>query len=398
MSDNNAHIDPAFTDQSWSEMKKLLDREMPVRAVPFFWFRKRFLWLLLLLIPIGAAWGYYYFGQQQKSTPRPPEEIRQLPVPSPPAEPIASAEEPNCDEPVLRAEGRGQRATTNPQSPILPAEAKAEVRTNHQSPIISIPYLATRIFYPEFEMPDLAFRIPHPASPSTVQSPGKSNWATILEAGPFASAGFQFGGVSGGVRFQRSLGKSAWGIQTGVGYSYHARPFPAQRLRQNVELADLANQEEAILSPPNNQMDFDTTLSFYAASTDSIVSRLHFLDIPVVATFQVGKHWQFYAGGGAGLLLASQTEAGTDAGSGLLRLNTKNRFDVSSPIAGMGEAIVSPNVRVLNPFLEGGVTFFPVKRLGISAQVNVGLRDMLSNWPGDQYVNKVQLKLSYRIK
>lgn len=398
MSDKNNHIDPAFTDQSWLEMKKLLDREMPVRPVPFFWFQKRFLWFLLLLLPIGAAYGFYFFKQQEKPASRPPREIRQQSIPSPASEPVASSEE-FCDEPVLiRTGDKGPSVESNFRAEANKQEAVSVLGTvgSAKSAESSIPYLATRIPFVESGSPSLTSSSVIKVEPGT-RHPASNAWGTLLEAGAFASTGFQFGGVSGGVRFHRTFGQSAWGIQTGLGYSYYSRPFPAQRLQQNVGFSDLASQAEEIFTSPSNQMDIDTTVRFYAVSTDSIVSRLHFLDIPVVATYQAGKRWQFYAGGGISLLIASQTESGTDGGSGLLRLKT-SRYDATSPVTGMGEANVNPNVRVLNPFLEGGVTFFPTKRLGISAQVDAGLRDLLSNWPGDQYLNRAQVKISYWLK
>ncbi|MFZ2899923.1 MAG: hypothetical protein WA004_14950, partial [Saprospiraceae bacterium] len=95
MPDNYNHIDPEFLDHGWSEMKKLLDRDMPVRAIPF-WRRKGLLWLFLLLIPFSAALGYYHFFWK-KGDETPP---LQAPVPAPiPQKPVASLDEPeHCPE------------------------------------------------------------------------------------------------------------------------------------------------------------------------------------------------------------------------------------------------------------------------------------------------------------
>ncbi|MBK8491983.1 MAG: outer membrane beta-barrel protein [Saprospirales bacterium] len=389
MSDNFNHIDDAFTDYSWSEMKKLLDREIPVRVIPFFWFRKKGLWLLLLLIPIGAAWGFHYFGMPREAA-NPPVEVQPMPVPSPAVQPVASLEpEEKCDEPT-------RNLVPGSSNPVAHSTHKSFIQEeNPIAPIVSstsadIRHLSTPAYYPvSSNHPTLESSPPIQVSQPV---PAKKKWAIGLETGPFASAGFRFGGASGGVRIQRSFGQSAWGMQTGIGYSNYSRPFAALLLRERVELTDLANQTESLVDPPS--FDVNSSVEAYASSTDSIVSRLHFLDIPLVATYQAGKRWQLYAGGGISFLLASQTESGTDGGSGLLRLKTEFGAD-NAPVTGLPASTLSPNVKVLNPYLEGGVTFFPTKRIGISAQVDAGLRDLLSNWPGDQYINKAQLKVSY---
>ncbi|MBK7337759.1 MAG: hypothetical protein IPJ00_17070 [Saprospirales bacterium] len=102
MPDKFYNTDDSFTDRGWSEMKKLLDRELPVRPLPFFRRRKGLFWLFLLLIPFGAAWGYFYWensGAVQLPQSSFPEQ-RQQAIPSPTAKPIAAAsgETEKCDE------------------------------------------------------------------------------------------------------------------------------------------------------------------------------------------------------------------------------------------------------------------------------------------------------------
>jgi len=421
MPDKPTHIDETFTDQSWSEMKKMLDKELPVRPAFFFWFRKRFLGLLLLLIPLAAAWGLYQYGLWTQTQNHPIEEIQEETQPaSVPASPIASQQSAvGSRQSAVGSEQSPESRILNPASRIPHPESRIP-NPEPQIPNPESPYqsfsevqsLASRILYPVSSAAAFAkVDISHLASLNLDQSIQNEEaqtselieinrlestpkpWTFGLEAGVFSDAGLNSRGLSCGVRINRALGESAWGLQSGLVYARYVRPFEAQLMRGNVALDDLENQAEPLFDTLG-QESVDISVERVAISTDSLVSRLHYLDIPLVVSYQAGPRWQLTAGGGMGILLTSQTDTGTYGKSGLLKWNAES-FDASPISGGTESSYINPKVHLFNPYLEAGVTYFPTKRLGLSWQFNVGMRDLLSNWPGSQRLNKVQLKASY---
>ncbi len=397
MPDKFYNTDDSFTDQGWSEMKKLLDRELPVRPVPFFRRRKGLLWLFLLLIPFGAAWGYFYWensGAVQLPQSSFPEQRQQV-IPSPTAKPIAaaSAETEKCDEaPLVFSPVQKQKQKQTFIANNMGDQPLAYVGQTAEIPVQAIlesglSPLAVLSFQPGSRKIQPVFRSIEVHKPSPAV---KALWNMGLEAGPLAFDGFQTRGVSGAVVVNRALGQSRWGLQAGLGYSYISRPFPSQTLSRNTTQEEIENLADSLPGPGN--FVTGTSLEAYASSTDSTISRLHYLDLPLAVTYRPGKRWQLRAGGGVSLLLASQTELGSSAGYGVLKIGEAE--DLNAPVTGSSNSIPQ-DVGVLNPFAEAGVTFFPLPRLGLGAQASFGLRDVLANWPKDQFVNKAQLKVSY---
>lgn len=409
MPDNYNHIDPEFTDHGWSEMKKLLDRDMPVRAVPF-WRRKGLLWLFLLLIPFSAALGFYHF-LWKKGTEMPPA---QAPVPAPiPQKPVASLDNPeDCPEtPALPATSTARtsniasaRSFSQPQTqsasvsstpetvtPITRITTAGSSEINHT--ITALAFLPPITQSPITQSP---FTL-HP-SPYTLHPTPTANYPSLtLESGPFATAGLRSAGFSAGLAISHSFGNSGWGIQGGLGYSYFNDPFPAAALTQNNRAEDFENLE---VGPGNMVVNLDSAASLeaFASSADSSVSRLHYLDIPVVATRKLGQRWQLQAGAGLGLLLASRTETGSDAGYGLISSKTAAMFDgqATGGFSGPEAAAVLSRLRVANPLLLAGVSYFPHPKWSVGLQINAALMDAMPDWPGRQFLNKAQLKLGYR--
>lgn len=393
MPDKFYNTDDSFTDRGWSEMKKLLDRELPVRPLPFFRRRKGLFWLFLMLIPLGAAWGYFYWERSGSTLLKSSFPEQQTPIPLPAAKPIAStsAETEKCDEaPLIFSPVQKQRQAFTPKNidnqPLAYVGQMAEIPVQRilESELSSLAVLAFEPGPREFQ-PVLNSIEVHKPSPAL-----KTHWNVGLEAGPLAFDDFQTQGVSGAVVVNRALGQSRWGLQAGLGYSYISRPFPSQTLSRNTTQEEIENLADSLPGPGN--FVTGTSLEAYASSTDSTISRLHYLDLPLALTYRPGKRWQFRAGGGVSLLLASQTVLGSNAGSGVLK--TVLAVDVNLPITGAPNSIPQ-EVRLLTPFAEAGVTFFPLPRLGVGAQLNLGLQDVLANWPGGQFINKAQFKVSY---
>ncbi len=71
MDKDNVHIDNEFTDHSWNEMSKLLDREMPVKKR-----KKRLIWIWFLGIGLLALIGLTTYFQQDT-----PSILKSLPIP-----------------------------------------------------------------------------------------------------------------------------------------------------------------------------------------------------------------------------------------------------------------------------------------------------------------------------
>jgi hypothetical protein len=409
MPDNYNHIDPEFLDHGWSEMKKLLDRDMPVRAVPF-WRRKGLLWLFLLLIPFSAALGFYHFVWK-KGTETPP---LQAPVPAPiPQKPVASLDDPeNC-----------------PETNVLPATPTAEALNIIAANVLSQPQADLASYTPETVTPitrittaesseinhtitALAFLPPlhspltthhspftlHPSLITTHHSPITNPPPSLtLESGPFSTASLRSAGFSAALAVSHAFGKSGWGIQGGLGYSYFNNPFPVAALTHNNKAEDFQELEVGLGNTPVN---FDTagSIEAFASSADSTVSHLHYLDIPVVATRKLGSRWQLQAGASLGLLLASRTETGSDAGYGLVSGNVQRAYD-DQTTGGFSEAEAAAalsRLRLANPSFQAGIAYFPHPRWSVGLQINAALLDAMPDWPGRQFLNKAQIKLGYR--
>jgi hypothetical protein len=361
---------------------------MPVRAVPF-WRRKGLLWLFLLLIPFSAALGFYHFlSKKGTETPQ-----LQAPVPAPiPQKPVASLDDPeHC-----------------PETNVLPATPTAEAPHITAALTISPTQFVSVSSTPETVTPitritttesseinhALAFL---PPIPHSLSSPSTRHTSLILESGPFATAGLRSAGFSGGLLLAHAFGKSGWGVQGGLGYSYYNNPFSVAALTQNNRVEDF---QELEIGTGNTPVNFDTagSLEAFASSADSTVARLHYLDIPVVATKKLGRRWQLQAGASLGLLLASRTETGTDAGYGLISARTAAMSDdlTTGGFSGAEAAAALSRLRVANPSLQAGVAFFPHPKWSIGLQINAALLDAMPDWPGRQSLNKAQLKLGYR--
>jgi hypothetical protein len=410
MPDRYDHIDKAFSDQAWSEMQRLLDREMPVRPAPFFWLRKRLLWLLLLLIPIGAAWGYYQFRQTHAAEEAPA--IRpETPAPAPVSKPIAEA------LPAAAAEGE---EVLPPDPVVLQAYTSAAAPLNREvsemwEPAETLPSglseagikpldrLTSPAQFARAKQPALQGSQPAPVEVLKKRDENHA-WSLSLEAGGMAHAGFESPGLTAGLRLGRQLGQSAWGLQTGLGYAWYVNPFTESLLTANLRGMDAAALEAGFFNEvdPNN-MGQEPTVSVdrLAASTDSVVSRLHFLEIPLSLTRQVGKRWQLHAGGGLALLAAARTETGASNGFGLFsgmgRTDQTSEFEDLTP-QGSSAGFRLDEFATAYPFLEAGVAFRPLPRLSLSGQWHSGLSDMLPQWPGTQSMSSFRIKVSYCLR
>jgi len=394
MPDKLYNIDKSFTDRGWSEMKKLLDREMPVPPVPFFRRRKNLLWLLLLLVPLGLAWGYFQWNPG-KTVPVPEKPSNNIPSPT--------------VSPVVVTEPAVQNAETAISGPVTdasasePAPAPIAVAEISEPPagIVklapAVPALRTLPLRPDarqYRVTTVAISLPVKVQKNEIPS---GEWGFGMEAGPLASADFNSYGMTTSLVAGKNFGKSRWGFQSGLGYARLSSPFPSQTLSQNLEVADF---EDVPFDPTTNILiGSESDIRAVASSTDSAVSRLHYLEIPLSLTFQSGKRWQFQAGPGFDLLLVVQNEEGRNSGEGLIKSGAFELDSANNPI--YGAASPSPfirDMRMLHPFIGTGLTFYPVPRLGIGASFNFGLVDLLPRWPGNQYVNKAQVKVSYWIR
>lgn len=400
MPDKFNHTDPAFTDHSWSEMKKLLDREMPVRPLPF-WRRKGLLWLLLLLIPFGVVLGYYHW-ESRKAEPQPPvlTPVAQKPVANAPASI-------KCGDVAMEMPAVATENLAGNKSPVrvISQKTEAQVVVVEEQQAIAIPP-AQAAFFPVTEFIPTSLFSPQHASGLTLRAPSPFASRTpdirlqaphfILEAGPFAASGFRSAGGSAALVAGKSFGQSAWGIQTGLGYSFYENPFPARSLTQGVRGGDFSDLPEESLGTDPMQFDTNAAIEAFASSADSTISRLHYLDIPVLVTYQAGQRWQFQAGASMSLLLASRTETGEDAGFGLLGAARLDAFD-SAPISNTAEAAAAlSELRIINPSLQLGLAYFPAPKWTVGLQANFGLRDLMSEWPGSQRLDKVQVKVGWR--
>ena len=412
MQDRYDHIDKAFADQAWTEMERLLDREMPVRPAPFFLLRKRLLWLLLLLIPLGAAWGYYQFRQTHHAEEQTPAARPDSPAPAPVFKPIADAlpgvaaekeEILPSEPPVSKGAFRAAVPASKEVSAIPEQPAEALPAALSKAGLKPLDKLATQAQYAQADRPVLQGS--QPALVEVVKKRVENRaWRLSLEAGGMAHAGFESPGLVAGVRLGRQLGQSAWGLQTGLGYAWYVNPFTENLLTANLRGMDAAQLSEGFsneVDPNNMGQGPAVTVDRLAASTDSVVSRLHFLEIPLSLTRQLGKRWQLHAGGGLALLAAARTENGASAGFGLF--SGGSRADQAFEFEDLTPQESAPGFRLHDfatayPFLEAGVAFRPLPRLSLSAQWHSGLADMLPQWPGTQSMSSFRIKVSYILR
>jgi hypothetical protein len=379
MPDKPYHIDNSLADRGWSEMAKLLDREMPVPPVPFYLRFKGLLWLLLLLIPLGAAWGYYHF----KPAPQEPAPVNNA-AKTPPVVAYAGTEAEKEDCPDIAA------PLANPAKALALARIQAPSEAPKQSQeAVAVPvaerqasvsfaaapgldFLETSL-RPIQRSHTLATAAAELLQPSIAIAPRRPVRFGV-EAGAFASSGFRSAGFSAGLLAAYSFDEK-WGVQAGLGYAHFSQPFPARSLSQNARLSDFSESG----SFGNNATIDQSAVESLAKSADSTVSNLQFIDLSLSATYQAAKNWRLHAGGGAAFGISGNATA-ADA-----------EF---TPVSSIDPGYFAQTPRMY-PFLEAGLTWMPRPRLGVSAQGQLGLRDMLPQWPDVQRLHRVGVKLGY---
>ena len=300
--------DDQYRDYAWEEMKKLLDKEMPIRAIPW-WKRYRLLLLLLLLIPISGVafwWMQQPVKTESKELPKEPtsletvvataEVIGGIPEESlPVAEPEPDLEfQPDTQGITFSNEERESNKLSLPQANQEPLNAVQPLSLETTEPIIEgpvrpgeLPIRDDRITTTlETVVSPVAMK--QPEVPSLAEMPGTKLRQLVfgisgegrISSFPELSGGFFVEDQIGGSRFSWRLGLQA-GVQTSI---------------QTFGFANQANMDDALEAQDTTGIHSDPNTDLHEVSLSS--GNVYYLDLrmPIECSYRISPAFSLQAG------------------------------------------------------------------------------------------------------
>ena len=408
-------IDKAFTDKAWSEMKTLLDLEMPVtnnRKKPLFWW-----WLsgaLLAGFIIGGV-AVWHVGSGIPHKAFFPS-VNEVEGNEPGAGPVASvgrdtgqtsghdfAEgKSKKSSPEKASVALQQRRGQNLLPPLtqpaassdLPAGPTVQAVTN-SAKADSQPHANRR----PFSLPLLERSTTNSILSESGTSPGIRTF-TSLAAGKIKS--FYFAaqqsttaagvGIATGIQRQFPLGNSRWSLNIGAGYAYLQRPLYVLQIDT--------------LNPANGLVAVRTAYSFEPLNADFTVANaaistrrkqdlaMHYLEVPLTVSRACGSRWGLAAGLRPSFLLAAAPGL---ASGGLFRSTQKGMLESNLDTQGQSETPNQVPVSIFDLKLLGAVyyRFSPAWKLALSYEQ--GTVDVLQRNTSGEYNNMLRLGLHYNL-
>lgn len=419
----NSDIDKAFTDRAWSEMKAMLDREMPVeneKKKPVFWW-----WLsgalITGLIIGGLGMWYVDAGSHQKKL---------VPSENPVEEPLnrkapVAANTPARENPAgpSFAEGKfteGKKAQKN-AAPVNTQSSKndspeVQMPVNKAELLAELPEAPTKgaaeakVVTAEDELPARRSMLPavpldNPAMPP-LKALSDAEPVRVLSADLSAPKhkSFYFAaqqhtslrgfGLAAGIQRHYPLGTSRWELSIGAGYSYLQRPL---FIRQEDTISVTNFLEVAHTEYGFEQINADLFAAAEAITTNRRQDlAMHYLELPLSVSRSFNGRFGAMTGVTPSVLLATAPEL---TSGGLFRNTAKAESaidmepDPGSPFASDAATVVP--VRGFDVKLNGGVYYriSPVWKLSLSYEH--GLVDVLEGNKTREYHRFLRLGLNF---
>ena len=401
---NDFHMDKAFIDHSWQEMRKLLDQEMPEVAIIPWW--RRFGWLILLLLGLSLAGGLgaytiYYQNSLEKPVSKPVATV--------------DSEQPADDHPMdseentlmseagseIEAGSKKQEAGYRRQE----ARSKKQVAGfvgKEDANIAALDFLSSGSFVLDTEA---NFVVPAIKLNSSIDdlSPLMATEIGVLESevvilpeelprkkarkAQFGVHGaFQFqgeigpeGGVAGLV-FQRQLSNSRLYIQTGLNYRYFSDFSYSNSFALS---ADEDNNGAPVFNDTSGHTE---PVSVADLSSESIAKQWYeqraYLELPLQVQYQLHPRWRVHGGWSINALVSSYPVNGGLFGS------SKRDFYPEGAYAPNEALPASPTS--FDMAAHGGVTFLATRRLQAQVSYRQG---MIPYFTGSKKVRNQSLDL-----
>lgn len=389
---NSDKIDKAFTNRAWTDMRQLLDREMPTkerRRFPLWWWAGGSTAVLLTALLVwGLAWQIPF---PQKALPKENNPLEKAPAPAPagdilPSTPVASVQVP---QPAKLSDLRSAMEKTALAAPAQPTsiakgEGNYEPQAASAAPLAELPRQPMAKLESKVANPALAALLPLPLPP--IQPASIRDAAPI----PMLSASNQIPGFRTltfgvhGMYAQRTdglgmdisrafrLGNSRWSLSLGAGYTYLRRELflltadsigqgiPVTFLETNVNYAFQQFQENV----------FSEALSITHRRQDI---GLHYLELPLTLQWSGTSRFGLRVGVLPALLLAAAPDR---ASGGLLDHALRNTKAKSSQNMLQGRSKLVP-VNNFDFQARGGISYRLTPQLEMALDYHHGLSDVL---------------------
>ncbi|MFN0217144.1 MAG: hypothetical protein ACKVT2_23040 [Saprospiraceae bacterium] len=359
-------MDNHIIDKGWTAMQKLLDREMPQDRRPkFAWW-----WIGLLLLPIVGYGSWLWLGSENGSNQKTnkesgPASTYPTPIAQNNALPAASQQsllipaEENSQVSSKSQKISSQKATGSVLENSPSNEPKnssfhptlSDIQTDKESAGLSAPPIRTQIALDwltinaqsiEESVNAKAVSIPTIDLAGTLKPvpvSSKKSWAFGATTNLSSEQLNSINGFSTGLTIDWKFAKK-WGLRTGVLYNIHTpqdkyRPIAAvhagdyeSNVNGEVIILNALTGQELYNSPGNN---------FYGDSLGSSVfipvNRLHRLEIPVTAFWQVARPLKIIGGMTLTRTLTTKADQQNYSGDYILKLANRTAEDGASKLS-----------------------------------------------------------------
>ncbi len=404
--------DGVLADRGWEEMRRLLDREMPVAEKP----RRRWLFWLLLCIGLAGAVGAVQWDADELPGPEPQKTPQPVAGSSPaaasaPAEasgPTALQANPPVDtpprSPALTAYSGGERALATPvatlpsRHPGTLVKVKAPPVFSHRNPekydalnaVTENEVVAAAALLPAGEPELLSYKteqtLEWPAPPQRVVA--KKRWRLAVEGAGLATMPNEVLGYSGGLRGAYRRGR--WGMATGLFWQHVG--------------GTMAFLDESNVAVPINAVDQnDLPESFLANNPQALQGRYvaelqetNYLVLPALLTYRPARHWQLEGGVQLAYLVKHRQDARYE-----VDLEYQTVEFVADPTRGtLDLSDLSFEEQAVNRFdlrLQGGLSFLLSERVHFHLHYIHGFVDPLEINEGPAFNRQVRLGMSYSL-
>ncbi len=429
MQDKRLLIDEKFTDQAWSKMSNLLDREMPVQLER----RRRFAWWWLAALAgfvILAGAGFLFFAKKATVTatapPQPVAGVVERPSTSNPSIPKtekplptngnATTILPLRHEPLLVTKNKPDAAISMPKQnkseviqivadkqPIGQSQASDFASQKQTESFVansagfseiaevSDPVLASRTISPALlEASDIQvidFSVPPPTVSTSIKKLLSTRWGYALEGAGMSTLTSPASGASLMAIAAKPLKNSRLSIETGFGYSYIQQPLTIVVKGTTAPVFE----NIGIGSQSNANYGLKDNLDSYDASNGVVTEyfqalKLHYVQVPVRLRYQISSRISMMIGMESAILLRSDSKY---TSGGVLAFD--NRNDESSSSASSG----SINTSVFDFAASGGLNCRLSKAWSVQLGYKFGLKDVLPNNNYGDYNRMFQAGIRY---
>ena len=420
MHDRNSLTDNQFADRAWSDMSKLLDREMPVQQE-----RKRRLlawWWVFTGLVLGSVAFAGFLAWRAKT---PPHTAPALPVatatkqadPLPPVLPSGSVVPPvaaNAPEtklgqvdptppqprvardPWAGGRGSGTAASVLPAASVAQATPRVGVEALPSTTALPV---AGNVQVPIAEpmpTPDLALLESTPGLPLPKEA--KIPRLRKLDQAVFVGAMFDplshGSGLQAGFLASKRLKNSRLSIESGLAYAFVQQPLAI----------NIGSDYRFNAGSANIGIDFKladesfANADIYQVETNIVrVLNMHYLRMPLHLAYRLNDHWSAQAGLQASALL---TVASNIASGGLLSSQAEDEalsvYDPSEPSADKTVDLAT-TVSSFDLAATVGFGYRLHQRLGLSVQYSHGMVDLLQKNTVSDKNHLLQFSLQYHL-